>query len=636
MRFEISFLGTLLCIVMLTGCGGGSAQTSNGNNNADSDNILQLEDTLQINQSVELILYFPNDQLTNIKWLQTSGSPITLLASTSKVISFTPSNAGNYTFSVSFTKNGTSTETLTKSLIISNNFSPITSRLGHSVITGNKVSFRAHLSEDLNEDIDGKLIQWQQVAGPTVTLTESEIIGQSAIFFDAPHVSKDTYLSFESSISIDETQYKDKVSILIEPANNINSNAYFDTRLAKVFPYNVNSPYKENLVGCVYSNLLTSSCTLSKLPLIAEDVNSSSDTPDVTDIMNRVVVSHQWMGDRFQEFLMNNDPHNDFKKLLRATTAIVISYDIRPSFYWAATGAIYLDAENLWLTSQERDTINEAPDYRADFGNDLQFNMPWRYVKDNDYASESFPRSIRSSREPNDRLYRLSSLLYHELAHANDFLPSTEWYNHASSTRILDAVLSSDFDSDQLSIAYPIQSQTMKDLAQVRFAGISANRIQKTYLPGDIQSFFSSDSASDFYSYSSLREDYAMLFEEFMMQNRFNVYRDMAITNQPIGDDTSSSDYIVTWGQRGRIGDENIKPRVLFSSSRILPEFDSEAALTNITSPIPMRSNENWLENLMLDSSLKSIEKSSKHKNNNETFHLLNFHRYYHKKLPLH
>ena len=117
--------------------------------------------------------------------------------------------------------------------------------------------------------------------------------------------------------------------------------------------------------------------------------------------MSRVVVSHPWMGERFKAFLEQYDQNDDFKNLLRATTAIVISYDVRPSFYWAATGAIYLDPNYLWLTQAERDTINEAPDYRSGFGAELQFEMLWRYVKDNDYANQYFPLEQRVNRNTN-------------------------------------------------------------------------------------------------------------------------------------------------------------------------------------------------------------------------------------------
>ena len=456
--------------------------------------------------------------------------------------------------------------------------------------------------------------------------------GSLAVFFNAPKVNKDTILNFKVSASDGEKTFTDHVAILVEPAPAIASNAYFDERVARTFPYNSNTPYAQSLVNCTYSNTLSSSCTLANLPLLAQENISLS----VNNIMDRVVVSHQWMGDRFKDFLVNNDDNNDFKRLLRATTAIVISYDIRPSFYWAATGAIYLDAENFWLTPQERDTINEAPDFRTHFGNDLQFSMPWRYVKDNQYANRYFSKEQRVTRTSNDGFYRLASLLYHELAHANDFFPSTEWFTHNEQTRILDAATNTSFESDKLSISLPLQSQKMRDLAQVSFSGELATATQKSYQSSDIKNFFSPDTATDFYAYSSLREDYAMLFEELMMQNRFQVFRDIAITNNPTGDNISAQDYIVTWGQRGRIGEDDIKSRVAFTASRVLPEFDSNGALAAVPSPIAMTDGEDWLENLTLSplsiSSTKkqrSLEITTKQNKPSPVFY-----QYYQKTLP--
>ena len=466
------FCSVLISILTLSACGGSSTESETPTVDLGVEgSILQLEDSLTINQGVDLILFYPDDVLTNIKWQQTSGAMVDLLAPSSKVVGFTPTSSGDYSFEVSFNKNGSGSQTVTKSITVTDEPSLITTRLAHEVRSENKVSLRVQLDESINTS----LVEWLQVAGPSVSLTESNPNGQLAIFFDAPSVNQDTYISFEASVTVDGIKHADQVSVLVEPANTINANAYFDTRIAKVFPYNENSPYKDNLTDCVYSNTLTSSCTLSKLPLIAKEVQNTSGTPDIETIMDRVVVSHQWMGDRFKEFLINNDHYNDIKNLLRATTAIVISYDVRPSFYWAATGAIYLDANNFWLTSQERDPINEAPDYRADFGNDLKVFKQWRYVKYNDYASPHIPASVRVNRVSSAGLYRLTSLMYHELAHANDFFPSTEWYSHSSQTRVLDAALNSNFESDQLSISIPLQSQTMRDLAQVSFTGESAS-----------------------------------------------------------------------------------------------------------------------------------------------------------------
>lgn len=630
------FCSVLISILTLSACGGSTtgSDTPTIDLGVEGD-ILQLEESSLINQGVDLILFYPDDVLTNIKWQQTSGAIVDLLAPSSKAVGFTPTSSGDYSFEVSFNKNGGGSQTVTKSITVTDESSLITTRLAHEVRSGNKVSLRVQL----DESIDTSLVEWLQVAGPSVSLTESNPNGQLAIFFDAPSVNQDTYISFEASVTVDGIKHADQVSVLVEPANTINANAYFDTRIAKVFPYNENSPYKDNLTDCVYSNTLTSSCTLEKLPLIAKEVQNSTNTPNIDTIMDRVVVSHQWMGDRFKEFLINNDPYNDIKNLLRATTAIVISYDIRPSFSWWATGAIYLDANNFWLTAQERDTINEAPDRRADFGNDLQFVMPWRYVKDNDYASAHIPTFVRVNRTTSAGLYRLTSLMYHELAHANDFFPSTEWYIHSSQTRILDAALNSNFESDKLSLALSLQSQTMRNLAQVSFWGQTANNTQKSYLPIDIESFFKPDAATDYYAYSSLFEDYAMLFEELMMQERFNVFRDVAITNQPTGDNVSALDYIVTWGQRGRIGEENIKPRVLFSASRILPEFDSATAINNIPAPIAMTVGKNWIENLVISpdplNAAKSVNKvkNSLLRNQNKR-PVIN--QYYQKALPKH
>ncbi|MCW9081489.1 MAG: hypothetical protein OQK09_08240, partial [Colwellia sp.] len=485
--------------------------------------------------------------------------------------------------------------------------------------------------------IDNARIKWLQVSGPKISFSQDNTDGELAVFFTAPSVTKDTLLTFEVTANDASQSFTDKVVVLVEPAEKIASNAYFDTRVAQVFPYHSNSPFADSLVSCTYSNTLSSSCTLAKLPLLAK----ATSIPTINDIMDRVIVSHQWMGDRFRDFLINNDPNNDFKHLLRATTAIVISYDIRPSFYWAATGAIYLDAQNFWLTPGERDTINEAPDFRSDFGKELQFVMPWRYVKNNDYADAYFANDQRVTRTTDDGFYRLASLLYHELAHANDFFPSTEWFSHDSQSRILDAALSTNFESDNLAIAFPLQSSEMRSLAQVSFAGVSATDAQKSYLTADIEGFFSPDHATGYYAYSSEREDYALLFEELMMQSRFNVFRDVAITNLPNGENISATDYIVTWGQRGRIGTETIKQRVAYSATRVLAEFDSIAALAQVPAPIPMIVGDDWLENLTISPTVQAKQINKQAKTSDNLFGEINMQRpiserYYHKTLPNH
>lgn len=622
---QLIFLLTLL----ITGCGGGNSTSSTSPISSSptpspENKIIVSDPNLSSQQSVELVLFAPSAQISNINWQQTSGTSVNFLAKNSKVIAFTPESSGDYSFQVSYTEAG-SQKTLSKNITVDSASTLISARLGHAALEGNKVSLRAWLDKTLTSDN----VIWEQISGPIVTFTNYKE-GDLAIFFTAPSVQKDTLLQFKVQVNNGTSTYYDTVAVLIENTENIESNAYFDTRVAKVFPYISNAPYSNNLVNCFYKNTLTSSCNLGDVPLIAQQTLS----PTVDDIMKRVVVSHQWMGDRFKEFLENYDTNNDFKNLLRATTGIVISYDVRPSFYWAATGAIYLDASNFWLTPDERDTINEAPDYRSAFGNELRFVMPWRYVKNNDYVSHSVPSNQRITRTGQDGLYRLASLLYHELAHANDFFPSTEWFNQNSNTRVLDAAQSTDFESDGLASTYPLQSSTMRSLAQVSFAGNNANTSQKSYLPADISGFFNSDIASDYYNYSSLREDYAMLFEELMMYSRYDVQRDVAVTNKPTGDVIFANDFIVNWGQRGRIGDQNIKPRANFVLRRVLPELNNIKIINALPQPITMVSGNNWIENLVLTTSPKSVLSAKNF--HQETLFKNDLARYFHKDLPKH
>ena len=616
-QFKRSLL-VCVCFLLFSAC--------NDSVVSDVEKINTVNKETMVNQSVNFSLYFPNKVITDIKWTQTSGPVTVFLANTSKVIAFTPSIAGEYQFEVSFNNNGESQQ-LNHFLTVLDEVSVINARLDHAVLEQNNVSLRAEIADDIAIDS----ISWEQLSEEKVTFIENGL----SVNFEAPSVDKDTLLTFEVKGTANGILVSDTVTILVEDSDLIKNNAYFKDRKASTFPYDNTGPYAQDIVNCVYSNQLTSSCPLQKLPLIAHQ----SLTPTVEDIMSRVVVSHQWMGDRFRDFLLHNDNNNDFKNLLRATTAIVISYDVRPSFYWAATGAIYLDPKNFWLSPDERDTINESADYRASFGRELQFTMPWRYIKDNDYATDYPSETIRITRNESDGLYRLASLLYHELAHANDFFPKTEWFIHDQSSRVLDAALSTNFESDNLAIAYPLFGDEIYALAQVSFSGETATSFQKSYLPSDIKDFFKIEVANDYYNYSSPREDYAMLFEELMMQTRYQVLRDTAVTNLPSGENTSIRDYIVAWGQRGRIGETNIKDRVEFVTKRILPEFESAMIIANLPPPIAMIEGDDWLDNLSISPTVTGKDSNVKAMNadkfNSRLYPDVTGQRtYYHKELP--
>lgn len=141
------------------------------------------------------------------------------------------------------------------------------------------------------------------------------------------------------------------------------------------FVYVENSPYKKVLVGCLDVEQSTEPpCSLNKLPLIG----MGSSSPTHADIMNRVIVSDEWMGDRL-EALLNVWPE-EMKLLFRGITGIYISRDIRPSYFDSLTGGIYIDPAILWLTNDEKAVIDTTQDYRDDFSKDLNFIPYGRYV----------------------------------------------------------------------------------------------------------------------------------------------------------------------------------------------------------------------------------------------------------------
>lgn len=606
----------------LVGCGGGGSSAASesitpqpqtqGETSTETqaeNEILQVDTTVNSGQSTELIL-LAVEQLTGLKWTQTAGPEVTFYAANSKVIGFTPGDAGSYTFEVEFTDSNGSTKTLTHQFNVTDSLAPISVRLGHAAVEGIAVSLAGYATHDQGpEGIDKTSWRWTQSTGPTVSFTETSTNGKQQVFFNAPSVDQDSLLIFTLSAQIDGQTVSDDIGVLVEDSDImvVDTDSRFTDRVATVLRYNDDTAATTKMVECLYSNAARFNvCTFEKTPLIAQVTT----TPTTDDIMDRVLVSHRWMGDQFKRYLNNFDPNDDFKNLLRATTGVVISYDIRPSFYDPLSGAIYLDPSDLWETSAQRDTINQAPDYRAGFGAELQFEMPWRYVQNNDYVSFYYPLRYRASRKMAEANYDFASLLYHELAHANDYFSSTKWLAYTNSTTVYDAFYQT-YDagnnlSDKLQDNYPLDTLAnqgggaLTQLAQVRFRNPDLiTDKQKAYTPTEIAEMFKLEGAPQFYSYSSSAEDLAILFDGFMMSARYNVDRDIAVSDPQYQS--------IVWGQRGRLSEMAIKPRVSFVATRVLPEFvDADTRIQNFAAPQSLDIFKSWRDSVVIDADVST------------------------------
>ena len=343
----------------------------------------------------------------------------------------------------------------------------------------------------------------------------------------------------------------------------------------------------EKLINCTVRVETNRSCNFSEIPLIGMDHSA----PTVDQIMSRVLVSHDWMATRMREILESMPAETLL--MTRGISAIVISYDIRPSFYYPLTSTIYIDPNSLWLTEEEQNTIDPAPDFRSEFGSELLFTVPWRYVAAGDKDIRALERNLDSV------TLTTTSLFYHELAHANDYFPPESLDTIDRNTAIQNLSVSP--RSSLLSGTFPLQSRQMFDLAEVSFGGETATINEITLTAEDIAYEFSADVANDFYNYHTEREDFAMVFEEAMMLYSYGVNRDVAVTTLP---QTSNdcADYIVAWGQRNRVSGSAIKPRALFAVTAVLPEIaDDVENLLDTYSPTQMRVGEDYCSNIFLD-----------------------------------
>ncbi|GAA0852459.1 hypothetical protein [Aliiglaciecola litoralis] len=535
----------------------------------------------------------PGQRVKQIAWQQTAGPSVTIMAPHMQVIGFDTLDAGDYSFLVTGTmSNGQDFEQAIALSVIQHHADIANIRLDHAASEQANVSLR--IDSPSSKSISAW--RWEQIAG-TVNVTLDP--QQSQVFFDAPSVNKDEIVVIQGTIEFEDGTTATDISHIVIKDVEINADGFFPRYSEQVvstdlFSYRKDSPYANALERCVYNNTIDNSCSFNQLPLIGQD----NLAPSTADIMQRVLVSHPWMGERFEQFLQRSTTGEDMRKLLRATTAIVISYDIRPSFYWSATGAIYLDAANFWVTPQERDTLNSAPDYRADFGNDLQFSIPWRYIKDNDYyiKSSKYPKSDRLTKSFEDMEASVSWLMYHELAHANDFYPQRSWANVSGTDTPLSYANNNEPSSTAFSQSYPLTSQVMQRLARVSFLGDSASELQKSYTAQQVVDFFEPDKAPAYYSYSTIREDYATLFERFMMLYRLDALADTAIIERD-----QDNIYPVAWGQRNRVNHPSIQLRTQAVIEQILPEIDVQTEQQRLPGVQLFEPGVGYFEQLNLD-----------------------------------
>jgi len=348
-----------------------------------------------------------------------------------------------------------------------------------------------------------------------------------------------------------------------------------------IYPAVVNSPYAGVLKKCLFNPgcFGTPSCTTSELPLIGQ----YDRTPDVDTIMNHVLVQKPWMAERLREII--EFMHPDALELFISITGIVIG-DLRPSFYTVGTGAFYLDSSYVAVTPQHEIDIDiSTPDFRSGFGAALQFMIPTRLMVPSDVVLDERNRSN----------FITGSVLIHELGHSLDFFPPDRLARLDRSIPVSENPL--DPTSHILVSQQPLISQTLAQLAAVRFLGNTASDDLKALGPDQVGEEFAADGAVDWYNYTNQYEDLAMLVQRAWSWYAMGLDFEIAVTSLGSCRSGTADEPVVSWGERDRLGSPQIMNRLAVILDRITPGDTSTRvmqALDRLPPPTRILPGSSW------------------------------------------
>jgi len=328
------------------------------------------------------------------------------------------------------------------------------------------------------------------------------------------------------------------------------------------------SPYASVLKGCVLAQNDAESCGVSTLPFLGD----GNVTPTVDQIMDRTLVSHNWMATRFEEVLRSAP--DTLLHMFSSITVVQISSKVRPAYYSSTTGAIHLDPDFLWTTVAEKLTIEKEEDYRSGFGDDLQF---WYLRTWRDSAGERiipFSSLLDDSvRTVEDIKIPTYDLLFHELTHAADAMPLNKLSSIDQSLSASEAITATrdDRPAIRLRTLEPLISESLYNIAQVRWRGLKATPEQIATTSMDAGTSMSTDGAPDLYGYLTQYEDLAELVTIAMMQFHYDASRNIAFVQKPADTENySCDDLIVGWGQRNRLADPLVRVRARLATELVV------------------------------------------------------------------
>ncbi|PSW58608.1 hypothetical protein [Photobacterium leiognathi] len=335
------------------------------------------------------------------------------------------------------------------------------------------------------------------------------------------------------------------------------------------------------------------SCLLEQFPPLGVEKN----TPlTISDIEQRLFVSHPWMAERFLSVLSTLP--SSLLPLFRSVSAIVIADDVRPSFYSANTATIYIDPRYLWRDEEEWLTIVPKDDFRDQFKANVSFlavrqnvdsaGIPVQWISDT-FSARNTTRTIEQLQPA---LFRL---LVHELAHANDLLPPSVLSSLSPKRTIYQNITATTPLNQSLYDQLPLQDALLFNVADVLYQGASPSDAVSELTAAQAGVHFETEGASDLYSYSNRREDLAMLFQSYMMHEHWGLQDQFLFLSQNEQMTGGCERYSVEWGQTGRMFDPLVYERMILVAETLL-EIELPVRFTVVLEATPIPPGTSWCE----------------------------------------
>jgi hypothetical protein len=288
--------------------------------------------------------------------------------------------------------------------------------------------------------------------------------------------------------------------------------------------------------ACLANPQVMAACSLPYL-----DLPDAPRAAQVDQVLAHTLISHDWQKERFRSFLLETRP--ELISMLSCVKGIAISTDIRPSFYYPPSGAIYLDARYFAGNEEEAKTVSTRPDARQDNYN--QISLLFFTV------GTAIPETLEEARRLD-----LEGLLAHELTHACDFKAQ-------------------DLTGHYVSEALPeAPHNAAYYLAQWLFFGNAQAKAElETFTPAEIGRSYEESPIVDIYGYGNRFEHLAMMVQshltfEFSGNNRVDL-----LTDNPKADERLR-DFPIHWGMTGKFCQPHL--------------FEEGRAMTARTVPMPM------------------------------------------------